>query len=405
LKAKLGDLLTLKRGYDLPERARTPGNIPIVSSSGITGTHSEAMVKGPGVVTGRYGTLGEVFFVTEDFWPLNTSLYVKDFKGNDPRFIYYLLKHVLKHQRGSAAAVPGVDRNVLHEIEIDTPEAEDRPLVAKALCLFDDLISTNQRKIQVITEMSQTLFREWFFRFKYPGHEAIKLTNSNEIGFSKIPEGWTVKQLGTICSVNCISYKALQLPETVRYIDISAVSTGTIDNVSSIDRAAAPGRARRKLTSGDTIWSCVRPNRRSFAFISDPGLDWVASTGFAVLTPKNIGPSFLYHSTTTPEFTAHLVGRAQGAAYPAVRPEDFLSARVIVPATDVIEKFESATRPALDLANLLIEINSSLSSLRDLLLPKLLSGEIEAPSDIANIRKEDSASLSAISVGGERIRT
>ena len=90
-RVTLGEVVELKRGYDLPRRERVSGPIPLVSSSGITDYHIEAKVRGPGVVTGRYGTLGKVFFVPEDFWPLNTALYVRDFKGNDPRFIAYFL--------------------------------------------------------------------------------------------------------------------------------------------------------------------------------------------------------------------------------------------------------------------------------------------------------------------------
>src|SRR5215467_14023117 len=91
---KLGDVLTLQRGFDLPMSARRKGPVPVVSSSGVTGCHDQAKVQGPGVVIGRYGTLGEVHFITEDFWPLNTSLYVKDFKGNYPRYCAYLLRTV-----------------------------------------------------------------------------------------------------------------------------------------------------------------------------------------------------------------------------------------------------------------------------------------------------------------------
>ena len=83
----LGDVITLKRGHDLPEKKRVVGPVPVVSSSGITGCHNEAKVDPPGVVTGRYGTIGEVFFIEEPYWPLNTALYVIDFKGNVPRFI------------------------------------------------------------------------------------------------------------------------------------------------------------------------------------------------------------------------------------------------------------------------------------------------------------------------------
>ena len=83
----LGKVVTLQRGYDLPNRLRRPGEVPIITSSGIGGTHSEAMVSGPGVVTGRYGTIGEVFYIESEFWPLNTTLFVRDFHGNDPLFV------------------------------------------------------------------------------------------------------------------------------------------------------------------------------------------------------------------------------------------------------------------------------------------------------------------------------
>ena len=120
LKA-LGDLLTLKRGYDLPEGQRTEGEVPIVSSSGITGYHNQKKAVAPGVVTGRYGTLGEVFFIQQDFWPLNTALYVSDFKGNHPAFAAHLLRQILAGMQSDKAAVPGVDRIVVHRLPVIVP--------------------------------------------------------------------------------------------------------------------------------------------------------------------------------------------------------------------------------------------------------------------------------------------
>jgi type I restriction enzyme, S subunit len=119
----LGDVLTLKRGYDLPHSQRQPGAIPIVSSSGITDFHSKAKVKGPGVVTGRYGTLGEVFYVAGDFWPLNTSLYVQNFRGNSPLITVHLLKSLNLARQNAAGAVPGVNRNALHMLPVAFPPA------------------------------------------------------------------------------------------------------------------------------------------------------------------------------------------------------------------------------------------------------------------------------------------
>lgn len=120
-RKNLGQMLTLKRGYDLPESRRAEGDVPIVSSSGITGFHNEKKAVAPGVVTGRYGTIGEVFFVQQDYWPLNTALYVSDFKGNPPAFVAYLLKHAIGGTQSDKAAVPGVNRNVLHRLTVLSP--------------------------------------------------------------------------------------------------------------------------------------------------------------------------------------------------------------------------------------------------------------------------------------------
>ena len=123
--ATLGDVCELKRGYDLPAAQRERGAVPIVSSSGISGFHSVAKVHGPGVVTGRYGTLGQVFFLQEDFWPLNTALYVRDFKGNDPRFVAALLESLDLGRNDGASAVPGVNRNQLHGLAVVVPDPTD----------------------------------------------------------------------------------------------------------------------------------------------------------------------------------------------------------------------------------------------------------------------------------------
>lgn len=122
----LGDCLTLKRGHDLPEGKRISGKIPIVSSSGITGFHNVKKANGPGLVTGRYGTLGEVYYIDEDYWPHNTALYVCDFKGNSARVLYFFLKHAIQNAQSNNAAVPGLNRNVLHELPVLWPPANLR---------------------------------------------------------------------------------------------------------------------------------------------------------------------------------------------------------------------------------------------------------------------------------------
>jgi type I restriction enzyme S subunit len=120
-RRKLGTAIELKRGFDLPTAQRVPGSVPIISSSGITGYHVEARAKGPGIVTGRYGTLGQVFWVPSDYWPLNTALYVSALSDCDARWAFFRLQHIDFEKFSDKAAVPGINRNDVHDEEIVLP--------------------------------------------------------------------------------------------------------------------------------------------------------------------------------------------------------------------------------------------------------------------------------------------
>jgi len=121
VEKRLGEVCTLQRGFDLPTRQRKKGDYPLISSSGCIDSQAEAKVFGPGVVTGRSGSIGSVFFIEKDFWPLNTALYVKDFHGNDPRFIFHLLSKFDLKRFASGAGVPTLNRNNVHSEIVYVP--------------------------------------------------------------------------------------------------------------------------------------------------------------------------------------------------------------------------------------------------------------------------------------------
>lgn len=208
----LGDVVTLKRGYDLPERLRRPGRVPIVSSSGLSGFHEHAKVRSPGVVTGRYGTLGEVFYVTDDFWPLNTALYVSDFKGNDPRFVAYLLRTLDLSILNDKSGVPGLNRNDLHQIEVEVPSIDLQRAIASVLGALDDQIELNILISKVLEDLSVSYFRSWFVDFdpvvaKRDGGAQIGVPVEATVLFPShfedselgpIPEGWRIVPLDSV---------------------------------------------------------------------------------------------------------------------------------------------------------------------------------------------------------------
>jgi type I restriction enzyme S subunit len=202
VRTKIGDVITLQRGHDLPSSIRIPGDIPVISSSGITDYHNASKARGEGVVTGRYGTLGQVFYVNGRYWPLNTTLYVKDFKGNDPKFIYYFLQTLGLERFNGAAAVPGLDRNVIHRIDVQFNfHVPIQKKIASILSAYDELIENNTQRIGLLEEMAEEIYKEWFVRMRFPGHEQCrwydKEGNEVEKGTDGgLPEGWTRQLLG-----------------------------------------------------------------------------------------------------------------------------------------------------------------------------------------------------------------
>ena len=244
----LGEIVNLKRGYDLPKRLRTDGPIPIVSSSGVTGTHTEAKVQPPGVVTGRYGTLGSIYYLDQPFWPLNTTLYVQDFKGNEERFVAYLLESLDLGALVSSAAVPGINRNHLHPLQVQVPDRALQSSIAKTLGVFDDLIENNRRRIEILEEMARLLYREWFVHFRFPGHEDVELVDSD---LGSIPEGWEWKNLFELAEVGFgFSFKSKRFAESgaIRVVRIRDVPRNTTSTYTDED----PGD-RYEIHDGDVL--------------------------------------------------------------------------------------------------------------------------------------------------------
>ena len=147
---KLGDILMFQRGFDITKKEQLPGIIPIVSSSGISSFHNKYKVKGPGVIIGRKGTLGTVHFMDVDFWPHDTTLWVKNFKGNNPRFIYYFLQTLHLELFDTGSSNPTLNRNHVHKIKVIFPELPIQRSIAAILSAYDDLIENNKRRIALL---------------------------------------------------------------------------------------------------------------------------------------------------------------------------------------------------------------------------------------------------------------
>ncbi len=371
LTQKLGDVLTLKRGYDLPSSKRQFGSIPIISSSGITGTHNICKVEGPGVVTGRYGTIGKVYYVNNDFWPLNTALYVQDFKGNDPRFVSYFLSHVLMFTQSDKAAVPGVNRNDLHAKDVLFPPKEIHTKIASILTAYDDLIENNNRRIALLEDSARQLYREWFVRLRFPGHENTRITDG-------VPDGWEKAAVSNFCTVGrgasprpIKDYMGGDIP-WFKIGDATASESPYI--FETVEKVTEDGSQKSIiLPVGELILSnsatCGIPNFTGVSGCIHDG--WLYFKGL-----KHISKYFLYLYLIFQQ-QALLQGIGDGATQKNLNTKYVSNQPLLVPkSTKLLVRFDKLVQPKFDYIENLAKQNQKLKAARDLLLPKLMNGEI-----------------------------
>jgi len=363
----LGDVVNLKRGYDLPNGVRSPGPFPIVSSSGITDHHLEAKVRAPGVVTGRYGTLGQVFFIEQDFWPLNTSLYVQDFKGNDPRFISYFLRTLSLGSQNAAGAVPGVNRNHLHAIEVSIPPLPIQRRIAGILSAYDELIENSQRRIKILESMARALYREWFVHFRFPGYQSVPRVASP---LGEIPQGWEVKKLKDVCRLTMgQSPKSEFYNEIGKGIPFHQGVTDFGDRFPS-DRlfCTADGRIAEV---GDILFSVRAPVGR----LNIANKKIMLGRGLSSIRHYENHQAFLWEQLRNRFTEDDMMGN--GAIFASVTKDDMQCIDLICPPQSLVEEAMKNFEPLHSEIATLSQQIQNLRHTRDLLLPRLLSGQVE----------------------------
>jgi type I restriction enzyme, S subunit len=368
-RCMLGDILTLQRGFDLPERTRQKGSVPIVSSSGISAYHSTAKVSSPGVVTGRYGTLGEVFYIEEDFWPLNTTLYVRDFKGNDPRFLSYFLRTLNLEQQNTAGAVPGLNRNALHLLPVSIPPTPTQRKIAAILSAYDDLIENNTRRIAILEEMAQSLYREWFVHFRFPGYEKKSMVES---ALGMIPEGWEVKAFSEVAEfVNGFAFEPRHWGKVGKpIIKIAELKNGIAGKTPFYDGNSIPEKYH--IRNGDLLFSW---SADLDAYIWSGGSAFLNQHLFNVVPRSSFTKPFLFYALKDRMWEFR--NRSQGTTMRHIKRSALDEVMFSVPLIEEQDSFVGYAEPMiLEIINL-SEKNANLRRTRDLLLPKLISGVVD----------------------------
>jgi type I restriction enzyme S subunit len=359
----LGDVLTLQRGFDITKSEQTDGEIPIVSSSGISSYHNKWKVKGPGVVIGRKGTLGTVHFIPSNFWPHDTTLWIKDFKGNDPRFLNYFLQTLKLENFDVGASNPTLNRNHVHKIKIIFPKkVETQKRIAATLSAYDELIENNQRRIALLEKMAEEIYREWFVRLRFPGHDKVKMVKG-------VPQGWRPSCLGSVAK-----FTMGQSPSSEFYNELGnglpfhqGVGTYGERFPRTINYCSEDGRRAHK---GDIIFSVRAPVGR----LNIADREMIIGRGLSAIRHKKERNHYLYYLLKTAFVNEDIIGN--GSIFNSVGKDELAKFPVFEPEPSLVEKFDAIASKIDEQITALIHATECLKSSRDALLPRLISGKL-----------------------------
>ena len=413
---QLGEVITLQRGFDLPSQNRKPGKVPIVSSSGISDYHSEVGAKGPGVVTGRYGTIGQVFFIKDDYWPLNTTLWVKDFQGNDPQFVSYMMRTLDFHSCSDKSSVPGVNRNDLHQIPVRLPPLAEQKAIASVLGALDDKIELNRRMNATLESMARALFQSWFVDFdpvraKLDGRQPVGMDAETAALFpdlfedsvlGHIPKGWTIRTFADVIDVKHGyafggKYFSDEPSGDILLTPGNFAIGGGFKDVK-VKYYAGPVPEDYVLGDHDLVLTMTDLSKAADT-LGYPAMIPSPPTGYRYLHNQRLGKVlitqsnaatllFLYRVFCSDAYRHEILAGATGTTVKHTSPTRIRAFKTVFPSADVLEVFENQVKPWYLLATQNESESRTLTTLRDTLLPKLLSGELHIEAATGQVLEE-----------------
>jgi len=288
-KCKIGDLGQVVTGKtpSTSKREYYGHEYPFITPSDITGSFhvtpatylssegarllNKIMIPAKSVCYTCIASIGKICVTKEDsFTNQQINSIIVDEEKNDFRYVYYLLKFYTNHIKAIAtgAATPIVNKERFSNVEVSVHKLDKQKRIADILSAYDDLIENNQKQIKLLEEAAMRLYKEWFVKLRFPGHENTKIVDG-------VPERWRQGQLREYIKVNPRSISKNYPYQEIQYIDIGSVNHGRIEKITTYRLSDAPGRAKRLACDGDTIWGMVRPNLKAYALVLSPGENYV----------------------------------------------------------------------------------------------------------------------------------
>lgn len=393
----LGEFVRLQRGHDLTALEQQQGNVPIMGSAGPNGTHNKALANGPGVVVGRSGgSAGRVHYSEVDYWPHNTCLYVTDFLGNSPRFAYYLLQTLDLAAFNSGSAQPSLNRNFLYSIALTIPPRGEQESIVEMLQSFDDRITLLRETNVTLEAIAQALFKSWFVDFdpvraKMEGRApevmdeataALFPDRFDESALGVVPRGWTHSSLVSVCSYLSRGLSPKYAEDGgVLVLNQKCVRDFSVDYTKGRRHDSAQRKIDgRALAIGDVLVNStgVGTLGRVAQVLELPEPAIVDSHVTVVRAGDSVSWPYLgqWMAKMQPEIEAMGEG---STGQTELSKTKLGSMKLLVPPVEVLVAFDSIVSPLKVRVSLNERNAKTLATLRDTLLPRLISGQLRLP--------------------------
>jgi type I restriction enzyme S subunit len=389
INTTIGEQATLQRGVDITKAKQRIGKVPVISSGGISSYHDTPSAIGPGVILGRKGVVGSVYFVSSDYWPHDTTLWVKDFHGNYPRFVYYFFRWLAPRiaSMDVGSANPTLNRNHVHPIQIRWPPLPEQYGIARILGTLDDKIELNHKMNKNLEDIGKTIFKHWFIDFEFPNKKGTPYKSSggnmisSELG--KIPEGWKVSRIGDEVKTILGGTPDRTNPAYWEGGTISWINSGQINDFPLVNpteyiselglKNSATKIMPIKTVVLPLVISMDKPINISILGIETSGNQSV----LGIVGNDKLSAEFIYYWISFRK--QEMYSWATGGAQQHINKNNVDKTLILIPEKNITDNFDVFARPLFDkLINNAIQ-NKILSQSLRALLPKLMSGKIRVP--------------------------
>lgn len=386
-EVSLGEVINFRRGHDLTRKnMNEDGQYNVIGSNGPIGKHDKYILDGPVVTIGRSGNVGAPYYNKDAAWPHNTTLYIDDFKGNNPMFLFYKLATLGLHNFKGGSAVPTLNRNHIHPLKTSFPPLREQEEIAATLSALDDKIENNNRINKNLEAQAQALFQHWFVDFEFPDENGNPYKSSggemveSELGL--IPKGWKVKKIKDI-SKDIVLGKTPPTSDKENFgQDIPFLTIPDMHNKVYVDFTERMLSKKGESTQSNKT---VPENSICVSCIATPGLVVIAreptQTNQQINTIiPNIEYTYVYSYLKNISSQIIQLGSG-GTATNNLNKTQFSNIDFLLPDKIHLKNYQSIVETLFNNIRELQIQNQKLAQLRDTLLPKLMSGELRIPLD------------------------